>query len=355
MKNIFGACVLAAAGLAVIFLPFSRRPGMMEPLPAKPALPAALPEARTQPVNATLASDFARARHQAQADILARFREKLRQWQLESDPAARSGLMDELLALMTADNADELVQSLSPDELDAAAGNAVLERWLTVDPDAAADWLAARFSNNGPSATLVAREFLKTPDGFKAYCDRLPDGEWKQAVLGAAGAEMASQNPAEAVALAQQMKPGNAQAGLLQSAAFAWGRQDPTAAMAQLEQVADPDLREAMMASAAKGCAETDPARAADWLVASVKSEGLLNEAAVYIVRSWAANEPQAAADWVSRFPAGPVRDQALENLICQWTSSDYSAAAAWVMQLPDGPLRPQAGTILARQAPPAN
>ena len=355
MKNVLGACVLVTAVLAVVLLPFSRHRGTTGPVPPEPVPPAALLENRFPPVNATLASDFARARQQARTDVLVRFREKLRQCQLESDPAVRADLLKELLALITADNAAGIVQSLSADELDAAAGNAVLQHWLRIDPGTAADWLAARFSNNSPSATLVACEFLKTPGEFNAYCERLPDGEWKQAVLAAAGTEMASQSPAEAMALAQQMKPGAAQAALLQSVAFAWGRQDPAAVMDRLDQVTDPDLREAMTAAAARGYAETDPAHAADWLVAAVKSESRLNDSAVYIVRSWAANDPLAAAAWVSQFPAGSVRDQALENLISQWSSSDYSAAAAWAAQLSDAPLRIQAGTILSRLTPPAN
>lgn len=287
--------------------------------------------------------------------VLDSFRDKWRQWQYATDPQIRGRLLDELLALITADNAAELVPSLSSDELDAAAGNAVLERWLALDPRAAAQWAAGHGGNQGPVATLVAREFLKTPDGFSAYCAQLPDGAWKQAVLGAASAEMAAQNPAEAVALAQQMDSGDAQAGRLQSAAFEWGRQDPAAAIAQLKLVTDADLREQMIASAAKGFAEKDPARAADWLVASVKSESRLNDAAAYIVRSWAASEPRAAADWVSQFPAGPVLNEALENLISQWTSADYPAAAAWSAQLPDSPFRSQAKAILDRFKPPSS
>ena len=87
-----------------------------------------------------------------------------------------------------------------------------------------------------------------------------------------------------------------------------------------MEQIGDSDLREQLAAWGAKGCAEKDARRAAEWLVASVRSPELLGEAVPAVVRAWAASDPAAAAGWVSRFAEGPVRDQALENLL-GWTA----------------------------------
>lgn len=79
---------------------------------------------------------------------------------------------------------------------------------------------------------------------FKNFCDQLPDGEFRQMTLGAASYAELSQNPFLAIDWAQQMSPGDRQAGLLQACVEQWMQKDPNAALDWLSWVGDPNLHE---------------------------------------------------------------------------------------------------------------
>jgi hypothetical protein len=316
--------------------------------------PAPVPAVTAPPPQGSLWSRTAAARPQPTpsqpgVDITSLIQEKLLAWGRAPDPRVAAEAMQELLALVTDQNVVEIIQSLPAENLNGPFGNALLERWLALDPNTAAAWLAARPDATGEQTALVARKLLEDRGGFQNYLERLPDGEWKEKVLGAAGFEVASDDPIQAIEFAKRMNPGETRTGLLQSAAFEWARREPAAAMQWLNQVDDPALREPLIAWGAKGYATADPREAAEWLIASVKGGDLLNETATSIVRSWAASEPAAAADWVVRFPESPVRDEALETLMSFWAASDSGPATAWVEKLPAGSFRQKAAAILAR------
>ncbi len=99
------------------------------------------------------------------------------------------------------------------------------------------------------------------------------------------------------------------------------------------------------------------------------------------VVREWAASNPFAAAQWVSRLPGAPERDVALEQLclavaaqepaqavqiaerfggmnrnsllieqlVSLWAASDYDTAAQWVARRPRGDLRNRVYARLAQ------
>ncbi len=282
-------------------------------------------------------------------DIASQVQDKLRDWKAEPDREARDRLMQELLALLTDENAAEIAQSLSAEDLGEHFGIAALERWLTSDPRIAAEWLSSRPETTAGQAALVARKLLSTNGNFQNYLNQMAPTEWKDKILTAAGFETAATNPLQAIAFAKQMKPGESRTALLQSSAFEWARTDPTSAMNWVAQVEDPALREQLAAWSAKGFASADPEKAAAWLVASVKNPELLVDAAQSVVRSWAASSPAAAADWIAQFPDGSVQDEALETLMSFWSTTDSSGAWGWIHTLPEGDLRAKASSVLAR------
>ena len=79
-------------------------------------------------------------------DLLAQIHDKLSAWKAESDREARDRLMLELLAMLTDENAAEIAQSLSPEDLAERFGVAALDHWLNLNPEAAATWLASRLT-----------------------------------------------------------------------------------------------------------------------------------------------------------------------------------------------------------------
>jgi hypothetical protein len=267
---------------------------------------------------------------------------KLRLW-LESvtdESADEPQLMQELLAMLTDENAAAIIQSLSSDELSTPFGTAALEHWLKVDVTGAANWIAARSDTTEDQACLVAHKLLEDAAGLQnlqSYCDQLPDTEWKRNVLIGASLEVLSKDPAEAINLAQRMNPGIAQTNVLRSVAYDWMSRDPDAALDWILNVNDPPLRETLIAAGAEAAAATDPDLAAGWLVSTVKSEGILNDTALHIIETWIAKDPAGAANWVARFPDGSTREAAVGIVSRLWLQSDRGAATVWIQNLPEG------------------
>ena len=350
MPNLRLRLLVLVCATGIVALSFLRWPGT-KPAPIGASLPKI--ESSHGPLPALASASRAhdekkqfavRQERELQNLILA----KLSAWHSEPDARAQYDLLQELCALITDENAAGIVQSLSADDLAGNFGVAALERWLSADPNAAAAWMASRPDVTDEHASLVARMLLKDHDGFQNYLDALPDGGWKGKILSGAAFEMTATDPQQAIVFAAQMNSSDAR-GVLEAAAFQWARNDPDAVKKWAEQDTDTDLREGLIAAAAKGMAEQHPDKAAEWLVTSVYAQDPLAEAVPGIIRSWAAKEPSATADWVSLFPAGMVRNEALETVMNFWTVSDLTGARAWAANLPDSSMRQAAVAILDR------
>ncbi|HTZ21910.1 MAG TPA: hypothetical protein VMC06_13585 [Opitutaceae bacterium] len=263
---------------------------------------------------------------------------KLRQWaeRKTGDTDTENRLMEELLALLTDDNAAELTQVLSAEERNTPFGLTALERWLKGEPAKAARWIAAQSGTTEPQALLVARALLKNPADMQAYCDGLPDGDWKQSVLKSASLELAGSDPAGAINLARHLNAEAVRTDVLQTVTYDWITHEPRAALDWITRVNDPALREGLYAVGAKAIAATDPDLAAGWLVTAVKSEKILNDTALSIIESWTAQDPAKAAKWVALFPAQGPREAAVNLVVDRWLQSDPNAANAWLLTLPE-------------------
>jgi hypothetical protein len=239
-----------------------------------------------------------------------------------------------MLALVTDENVTAIIQSLTPEELNTPFGTGALHHWMQVDPVSASNWLAARPDTTQNETLAVAGGWVGNPDGLSQYLAQLPDTAWKQTFLQDAGSEMAAKDPLAAIQLAQQMNPGDTRTNLLRSVVSGWVGTDPAAAIDWVGSVPDPSLREQLVASVVQSYALADPAQAADWLVQEVKSEAVLNDAALNILGTWVASDPAAAADWASRFPEGNLKAAAVTIVSSHWRQTDPAAAMAWIQNL---------------------
>jgi hypothetical protein len=71
-------------------------------------------------------------------------------------------------------------------------------------------------------------------------------------------------------------------------------------------------------------------------LVTAVKSEKILNDTALSVIESWAAQDPAKAAKWVALFPPQGPREAAVNLVVDRWLQSDPNAANAWLLTLPE-------------------
>jgi hypothetical protein len=263
---------------------------------------------------------------------------KLQQWaeRKTGDVETENRLMEELLALLTDGNAAELTQALTAEQRGTPFGLAALERWLSIEPAKAARWMAAQSESTEPQALLVARALLKNSAAVRAYCDEISDGDWKQSVLKSASLELAESDPAGAISLARRLNAEAVRTEVLQAVTHDWIAHEPRAALDWITQINDAALREGLLAVGAKAIAATDPDLAAGWLVTAVKSERILNDTALSIVESWAAQDPAKAAKWVALFPLQGPREAAVNLVVDRWLQSDPNAADAWLLTLPE-------------------
>lgn len=252
-------------------------------------------------------------------------------------------LLRELTALLTDANAADVVRSLQSEELNTPFGTVALERWLSVDPQSAATWIATRPDATEEQAWLVAKMLLKSPAALTTFTDALAESDFKEHVLVGGALAVVGKNPQEAIALAARLAPGFAQTNVYQTIAFDWATGDPEKALAWMMTLPDPDLREELVAVGAKAIAVTDPDLAAQWLSTSVNTESLFNDTALSLVQTWASKNPAQAAIWVARLSSPEIRQTSADIVARRWSESDPQAAGAWLAELPEGE------TILAK------
>jgi hypothetical protein len=264
---------------------------------------------------------------------------KLKQWRESRllDPDCKScqdQLMNEMLALVTDANVAQIMQALSPQEMNTPFGTGVLGHWMQADPAAATAWMASS-PDATPTLTLAVADYWSTnTDGLQQLVGSLPDTAWKQNLLQQTSEEISRNDPADAAKLAQQMQPGDALTNAMQAVACNWASTDPNAALDWINSVTDPAMRDRLIASAAQSYALTDPALAATWLVTSDNSDQIVNDAALNILRTWVTKDPAQAADWVSQFPGGSVQASGIQIVSQYWSQKDPDAAAAWIQNL---------------------
>jgi hypothetical protein len=144
---------------------------------------------------------------------------------------------------------------------------------------------------------------------------RLPAGpERDTALLGVAGrwAETEPESVAEWLA---GFPPGHLRQDAFAALASVWAAKDSAAAAAWFSgQTALPN-GDQMMSRVAPILADYLPETAARLVAESIAPGDAQNEAALFVVQSWAAKDLTAAAEWVGRFPPGSLRDQAQQIL----------------------------------------
>lgn len=273
---------------------------------------------------------------------MASLRSKLRQWQRSEatdpdDEEGRDRLIQTMLATLTDGNVAEIVQSLSAEEMNTSFGIGALHRWMKVDPIATSSWLASRPDTTEEQTFAVASDWVGNRDDLQQYLDQLPDTAWKQGLLVASSSTVSIKDPLEAIKLAEKMNSGDAQTNLLRAVACSWADTDPVAALDWVAGVKDPSLRELLIASANQSYALTDPFHAATWLISDVKSDGILKEAALNILGTWVAKNPEQAANWASQFPEGDTKTAAVKIVSQYWQQTDPAAATAWIQKLAKG------------------
>lgn len=320
--------VLAGAGLMIVGLLYFRSFQDKAKINSKPVAK----EAVAKPVSETGMETSAAVQvdhhppHQLVSEdpLAVSVKEWLQRIGAEADPMGREKLTEEFLGGVDVADIPEalaVLQNGRPAALAAELGQRLVRRWTKADPQTAADWVDALpagtarqrglenvaivwANDNATNAIQWARSLANDTERFRA--------------LAAVANEAVRFDPMSALEVAVKL-PANSQCNdLIRRAAAEWAANDPSNAVAWAKQIPDVSLRAQVLASEATAWAGQEPRAAAVLAVTELPAGRLQDDTVMTIVERWARQQPQAAADWVAQFPAGPLRDTALQNIRAQ-------------------------------------
>lgn len=174
----------------------------------------------------------------------------------------------------------------------------VISGWWDSDPEAAERFALSHLDNfeDGKLAGIIASR-IATQDGRRA-------------------ADWINNLPAEARGLA------------IIDVAMPWAYRAPREA-SDWAMTLPPEERATALAAIASQWARNDPAAAGEWL-ASLNGPGRDQAIATY-TNAIARMDPATALSWTATMAVGPMRDNAMEQVIGIWTSHDPRAAREWI------------------------
>jgi hypothetical protein len=103
--------------------------------------------------------------------------------------------------------------------------------------------------------------------------------------------------------------------GLFENLAHQWASTDLTAARAWTERQPPSEFRSELAARIGFVLAQTDPEAAAHYVIKQTEPGPSQTEAAISVLHQWLQKDPEAAAAWANSFPAGPLRERALQEV----------------------------------------
>ena len=252
----------------------------------------------------------------------------------------------------------------SPDETGREALWRIAQRWADSDPRSAVAAVAAlptSMQRWSWLSTLVEHWARLDMAAATAWAEALSPSEERSRLLANVAGVIAEDAPQEAIAFAETLG-GEARQQAIGAALNAWADEDPLAALVALDELGNHPMRQYWQRQIAGRWASQDPRAAWDWAISQSPSpsRGMLlwtplqaiaqtdpleavmlagrlrgrerRPAMDMALRTWAANDVRAAANWAARtdnVPSG--RDDHLRTVLNTWARDDPLAAMAWV------------------------
>ncbi|NBB79944.1 MAG: hypothetical protein GVY36_10950 [Verrucomicrobia bacterium] len=263
--------------------------------------------------------------------------------QSESTGGKRLRGMLEVVALWAAEDSESALLWLESNAQGIARFETLhsgIELWAERSPERAAEWVDG-MANDGSKAaaaeSLAATWAQADPQLAAEWVRGLAPGPIRRQAAAAMTETWARQDPQAASVWALTEAEFNGNTELLQIAVESYTEQDPTAAEAFLREMAAATDATAVLASHIKARASLDPSAAAAWLESIPASDPIDSpENARHLMQVWAESDSIAASEWLSRQPAGPQRDAAIEGFSETIQSFEPAAAATWASAIAD-------------------
>lgn len=156
--------------------------------------------------------------------------------------------------------------------------------------------------------------------------------------------ELLDQDPETAYEGFERLLPGSEERNrLIQHYALRKAEVDPEEASRWASSFVTEADRSLACGSIATVLAEDHPEQAAR-LISDIGVPGRETEVAVVkVVQKWSATSPSSAAEWVTSFDDGEVRQAGLKAVIASWITREPAATIAWLSSIQDETLRNEA------------
>lgn len=191
----------------------------------------------------------------------------------------------------------------------------VMSAWVVRDPERAVEWMIERSSAMDPRLARATAQSLASRDLESAlsYLDRLPATLRDTWIMQVAG-PYAERDPAAALEWVAryhgQSSYEDAHAQVVMQAA-----ESTPKLVAEMLEGFTPALKAAAAPQVASAWAAQDPEAAAEWVL-ELGGPGSFPDAVDAVVVRWAQRDPDAASDWAIALPRGEARDSVLWRLI---------------------------------------
>jgi hypothetical protein len=144
---------------------------------------------------------------------------------------------------------------------------------------------------------------------------RQPDGPQRREVLVDVCYQVAQSDPAMAVSMAQQLCLDQGQGAVMENLIQQWAGQDLIAAYSWAQEQLPSEEKDELMMRIAFVYSQTDPADAAQLVSEQIAPGQTQTEATMTVLHQWALQDMQGAVAWAQLFPAGTLRERAMNEL----------------------------------------
>lgn len=264
--------------------------------------------------------------------------------QSEEDFIARDEALNRTLKGISPEMAAALLERMKMKDLSGDVARRLFDHWATAIPSEAAAWAREQTDSKLRQSLMnVAAIRWATADLAEAvsWAQSLSEANDRAVVLAAVGSEAVRSSPLVALRLAVEMPTGStAREDLIRRAVGEWAASDPVEAAQWSAQIEDVGLRQHVTELVAVATAEQDPVAAAQIALHQMTPGGEQDRVIVAIVQRWVQTDPDAAAEWLMKFPPCALGHDAMNNLVNLWADRDLTAAGNWLLTLPEGNFR---------------
>jgi len=205
------------------------------------------------------------------------------------------------------DKASAWLETLPDGEIKSTASLAFVETWAEKDPRAASSWALSQTQTTGDNRLLqnsLRQYALENPTGAEAFARQIAETEDAPNGISAYVNARAEIDPAGTADWLTSLAPGDPIKDseyydqYTRSALATWTETDSIAASAWLSEQAPGPKRDAAVVGFSESIRRFEPEAAVAW-ANTISNPTQRTEQLTKSIRSWAANDPQEALDWV--------------------------------------------------------